>query len=316
MDLSLIIATYNIEDYIGCCLESCINQIDFEGNYEIIVVNDGSTDDSIKIVEGYQKKHSHIKILNKENGGLSSARNAGLEIAIGEYIWFIDGDDKISEYSLSTIVKAIKMSKKQAYLINYCELYNNGICSVPQIQLKGIEDLNPYKHIQERGELLPMMAWLTIYSREFLNYYGLRFTEGIIHEDLDFSVRANSKAKEMGIIHNPLYYYRISRPGSIMNQSKKKSIMSLKSYIKIEEIWSSFFSKNKDLQRLKHITIPIISEYILYNNEFPNLERNKKRRTLYYISNIFRGNYKKKIRLGLFILTSRKTFTKIFPGFN
>lgn len=95
MLLSIIIPIYNLDEYISRCLDSCLSQDDMEDTFEIICVDDGSTDSTKEILNEYAKKDQRIKVLYKLNGGVSSARNYGLENAKGEYVWFVDGDDWI-----------------------------------------------------------------------------------------------------------------------------------------------------------------------------------------------------------------------------
>lgn len=107
MKFSLIIAIYNVEKYLDDCLISVCNQNLSSNEYEIICVNDGSTDQSLKIIEKYQASSTNIKIINQKNKGVSSARNAGLKAAMGEYIWFIDGDDMIAPNCLKQLYEIL-----------------------------------------------------------------------------------------------------------------------------------------------------------------------------------------------------------------
>ena len=108
MKLSIILPTYNMEKYLERCLDSVINQDIKKTDYEIIIINDESTDNSLQIAQKYALKHRNIIIHSKKNGGLGAARNTGLEIAKGEYIYFLDTDDYITENSLSSIIKIVK----------------------------------------------------------------------------------------------------------------------------------------------------------------------------------------------------------------
>ena len=116
--ISIIIAMYNIEDYIAKCLTTCLTQEKVSSkDYEIIVVNDGSTDNSLGIATEILLNIPNARIITRENGGLSEARNTGLEYANGEYVWFIDGDDAISPKAVSTLLYNIdkKLSFKFFY---------------------------------------------------------------------------------------------------------------------------------------------------------------------------------------------------------
>ena len=101
MKLSIIMPVYNVEDYLCKCIDSVLNQ-DYE-DYEVILVDDGSPDECPKICDSYAKKHDNIRVVHRENGGLSAARNSGIEVAIGEYILFVDSDDYIEPNVLGTL---------------------------------------------------------------------------------------------------------------------------------------------------------------------------------------------------------------------
>ena len=99
--LSIIIPVYNVENYVGKCLESCLNQDIPKNEYEIIVVNDGTKDNSVQVIEKYITPENNIRLIHRKNGGLSAARNTGLKEAKGEYVWFVDSDDWIENNVLN-----------------------------------------------------------------------------------------------------------------------------------------------------------------------------------------------------------------------
>ena len=128
MKLSIIIPTYNIEKYIKECIYSCYNQQGVStDDYEIIVVNDGSTDRSLNVVEEAQHEIPNLRIVSRPNGGLSAARNTGLDCAKGEFVWFVDGDDCIETNALSILFKAFQQHDCDAYIINYSTFTRYGV---------------------------------------------------------------------------------------------------------------------------------------------------------------------------------------------
>lgn len=106
--LSIIIPVYNVEKYLRECLDSCLEQNVTSEEYEIICVDDGSPDNCGKILDEYALQYSNIRVIHKENGGLSSARNAGLDVAIGKYVWFVDSDDFIGRNILADLFDILK----------------------------------------------------------------------------------------------------------------------------------------------------------------------------------------------------------------
>lgn len=250
--VSVIIPVYNVENYIEECVESVINQTLKE--IEIIIVNDGTKDNSIKKIEKYLSD-SRVILINKENGGVSSARNAGLKIARGEYISFIDSDDFIEPIMLE---KLYSNSKLAEIIFSNIAIYNN------ETKNKKYDKIEAIFGNENKGSYLfyyYMFPTINrIYRKDYLEKIKLTFTEGIIYEDIIFSIKASFLAKKVKYIDEFYYDYRINRTGSIMtttNSERKKGeetsfnlliIKSLEIIIKeLEEFekqyknnWSSF----------------------------------------------------------------------------
>lgn len=244
MKLSIIIPTYNIEKYIKECIYSCYNQQGVStDDYEIIVVNDGSTDRSVDVVVEAQQEIPNLRIVSRPNGGLSAARNTGLDCAKGEFVWFVDGDDCIEANALSILFKAFQQHDCDAYIINYSTFTQYGVEKKPSFNLPKNEFSS--RHLMEaENRLLPMMSWLTICRRSFLQKNNLRFTEGILHEDIDFSVRFFYLSNHIYYINRYLYRYRVDNSTSIMAKAKKDCTKSIVSHSKIIENWQAFFEKD------------------------------------------------------------------------
>lgn len=203
---SLIIPVYNVRDYLSECLESVINQ-DYD-NYEVIVVNDGSTDDSLSIAKKYEKKYSNlIKVFDKKNGGLSDARNFGISKASGEYLFFIDSDDYIVNDALKVIDKNIK--NNDILVFNYITGVNYESAVKVCVANNSIVDL------KERYLIGKPCAVNKICKRELFN--DIEFPVGLYYEDLATTPKLVFKAKKIKFIDDALYFYRI-RENSIMNK--------------------------------------------------------------------------------------------------
>ncbi|MFR4520339.1 MAG: glycosyltransferase family 2 protein, partial [Fusobacterium sp.] len=202
--VSVIIPVYNVEKYIRQCLESVINQT--LKDIEIIVVNDGTKDNSMKIVEKYVSD-KRIKIINKENGGISSARNAGMEIAQGEYIYFIDSDDFVDKEVLSTLYKNSENGKMDIVFSNF-SYYSDR--TKKEKRAKFIfpfkENINKGYYYLYNGE--EINVWNRLYKKEFLEKYNFKFIEGIIYEDQDFGFRTIMLAEKIKYVENYGYKYR------------------------------------------------------------------------------------------------------------
>lgn len=274
MLLSIIIPVYNIELYIDDCIKSCITQNINSQDYEIIIVNDGSSDDSLKVVQRYQQYNSNITIINKINGGLSSARNAGLNVAQGKYIWFIDGDDVISNNCIKDLLSYIQNQDLDILFINYSRIHetaeiNNTTLSAYDFNNGILSGCDFFKNRQ--GDFL--MVWRYIFKKSIFSDHGLRFYEGIIHEDVEFTHKAIYYAKRIGICYSVIYYYRTLRKGSIM--SDKKTTLEKNSILKIIHSIQSFRDNNVDDTQYKKLLdnylLQIVANYIAYREKVYNI---------------------------------------------
>lgn len=249
--LSIVIAMYNLEGYIEECLQSCLFQENVSpSDYEIIVVDDGSTDGCGIIVKKYVELYSNLRLITRENGGLSVARNTGLANALGEFIWYVDGDDKIASLAVSTIIKNVNEHIVDLMLINFHAFDDQGIQRTSHFR----SFLTPMKGSDIHDQLnyrLPSMAWLTIFRRSFQIFNNLEFYPGIIFEDMELTVKAHHLANSLISIREPLYFYRLSRPGSIMSgvNNRRKNTKEFISSIRILQSHSSFFKKKNKFSR-------------------------------------------------------------------
>lgn len=218
--LSLIIPVYNVEKYVAKCIESCISQNVSSVDYEIIIINDGSTDDSLQIVNAIVGKQDNITVFSQKNGGLSLARNKGLSLAKGEYVWFIDSDDWIEINCLENIIN--KLVKIDVLAMGYTEAYDDSkinkkvfVSNVPVAN--GIELLHS-------TFIIP--AQFYIYRRSFLEKNNLFFEPKIFHEDFEFTPRMLYLAKKI-VVYKKLVYFFYKRPGSITTSINPKKSFDL-----------------------------------------------------------------------------------------
>lgn len=220
MKVSVIVPIYNVERYIEECLISLINQR-FD-DYEIILVNDGSNDDSISIANNYLSKFSNIKLINKENGGLSSARNYGLKYAIGEYICFVDSDDIVTDEYIYNLYNKAKENEVDIVLASHKKIWENGLIKDVKRETFNENEILSGKEVllkQLRKKDFMAEVWDDIYRREFLEKNNITFYEGIYHEDEEFTFKALLVAEKVGFLKSYDYLYR-QRENSIMSSTK------------------------------------------------------------------------------------------------
>lgn len=213
--ISVIVPVYNVEEYITKCLKSICEQTYL--NLEIILVDDGSTDESGKICDEFAGGDNRIKVIHKTNGGLSDARNAGLEIATGEWIGFVDSDDYIHEQMYELLAEA--MIEEHADIV-YCkrvivrdsvmENYVDSDAKESWLSLNALE-----KMYQPGFAGMATVAWNKLYKKEIFEH--LRFPKGMFFEDNYIIHRVYEKAQKVVFIDRTLYFY-MERGGSIMRK--------------------------------------------------------------------------------------------------
>lgn len=182
MIISIIIPVYNVENYLRKCLNSIIRQGLHDGEYEVILVNDGSKDGSVAICEEYCQKFLHFKLLNQENQGVSVARNNGIDLARGKYIVFVDADDYLLDNGLSLAFEHFRY-RDDIDVIHYYSSYDNW----EKNEIDNTIDFDGMGHELILRGGLPSFCWLCFYRKEFLDQHQIRFKPYIVGEDQLFS---------------------------------------------------------------------------------------------------------------------------------
>lgn len=207
MKISVIVPVYNTENYLKRCLDSLVNQS--LKDIEIIIINDGSQDNSQLIIDEYTKKHKNIYGYKKDNGGMSSARNMGLTKANGEFIAFVDSDDYIDKNALKKMYEKAKKDNLDIVVCDSVNVYEDGKKEYIHSNLHYSKN-DIYNYI-----IAPPMACTRIFKKEVFN--KVKFKEGIFYEDLELVPSLISVTTKVGFIEEGLYYY-FQRNGSIMRQ--------------------------------------------------------------------------------------------------
>lgn len=232
--LSVIIPIYNVELYIKRCAESTLNQNLSKNEYEVIFVNDGTEDNSIEVLNKAIdfEKYPNFHIYNKENGGLSSARNFGLDKAQGDYIWFVDSDDWIETNCLAKILCKLNEIEPDVLYIYADEHEGDKIYKRGNFIDFGVVSGKYFLDKFKKYNCAPFY----IYKRSFLLKLGFKFRLGLLHEDNEFTPKVLYHASTVTSIEG--YFYHIFRhPGSITWTPNPKRLFDL---IKIAEFYKEF----------------------------------------------------------------------------
>lgn len=211
--LSVIVPVYKVEKYIHKCVDSILNQT-FK-DFELILIDDGSPDNCGEICDEYAKKDSRVRVIHKENGGQSSARNRGLDIAKGEIIGFVDSDDDIEVNMYKNLIDYMDREKLD---IVFCDVYLvRGDRVREQSMYSENKVLNNIQGLKDNLICkIDNAVWNKIYKKTIFN--NLRFTEGIVYEDVRIMYKVFSKSQKSGYLKQSLYYY-YKRPNSTIAQS-------------------------------------------------------------------------------------------------
>lgn len=232
---SIIVPVYKVELFLEQCVNSILEQTFLD--YELILIDDGSPDSCPAICDQLANKDSKICVIHKENGGLSSARNTGLQVATGKYVIFLDSDDyygrrdalQMMQEELITSNADILILKAQKY---YMKSETLSDCE----EISSTQDILKMTYGEQLSysvsrQLYDTCAWNKVFRRSMMLYQNLYFTEGIIAEDIDWCARLCLVAKSLAILKLPVYVYRKGRDGAITSSLKLKNLIDTKSSI-------------------------------------------------------------------------------------
>lgn len=213
--LSFIIPVYNCENYLPRCLDSILST---NGDYEIILINDGSKDNSLAVCESYKKKYNFITIIDQVNKGTSGARNAGLDIAKGDYIWFVDSDDRIQNRILDKVFKHLE-SKADVYCFNHSDDNYNGVTDT--VLFNAEETISGLGYLSLHTS---MYLWDKLFQRSTIG--NIRFLEGIRNtEDMLFTLQVMLEANIVKLCKDNIYVYNQTNPCSTLSNRKLASLL-------------------------------------------------------------------------------------------
>ena len=267
MKFSIIIPAYNVADYLENCVESILKQT--YDNYEIIIVDDGSTDETGKVADELLKQSKQINVVHQSNGGASKARNTGMKRATGDYILFLDGDDFWSDsHFLKQIVSELTIKLVDVIIFGYSYYYDNEIKESPISRLKDLGEATNYG-------LFNGPNWNKCISKKLINK-GLSFPEDLVSEDSLYCSSIMKRMESFSVITSTQYMYRQNRAGSLTNVVKERNVLDTLKGI------SRGLSDEKSLSEVKrkalntYFTISYISilpyaKPYLFNQEIRNL---------------------------------------------
>lgn len=270
--ISVIVPIYKVEVYINKCIDSIINQS--YKNIEVILVDDGSPDKCGEIANSYSKKDSRVKVIHKENGGLSDARNCGMKYATGEYVLFVDSDDWISEEMIDTLVSIAIETNADIVQSAFYYAYENYLLYDDRYYSENMNfiELNRRELMKELviNEKVKNFAWGKLYKIKLIN--DIPFKKGVLFEDVFWAHKVMDRVNKYIICHKPMCYY-LQRNDSIVSTYTVRNLDIIRGLKERH----SFIEKNySDLvnESYKIITKTILLHYyLLSNNDEKDIDR-------------------------------------------
>lgn len=288
--ISVIVPVYNVEGYLNECLDSLLNQT-FK-DFEVICVNDGSTDKSLDILNDYAQRYSNFHVFSKENGGLGSARNCGLKHAQGDYIIFLDSDDLLYDYSLETLYDNALKNKSDFVFFKYANIDDEGHIKnkYPNYPIEKIfpdEDFDNFTFTYKDAKMHVLntyfSAWSKLYRKGFLDKFDdFTFPQGA-YEDVLFHVKVFLRAERISYTEKFIYLYRTNL-NSITHNANGFDIFtvvnSVEQYLKEDNHIDEFaeeFKLFKVTQLLNYLLISQSNDYFsLVKSEFSKINITEK----------------------------------------
>lgn len=275
--ISVVVPLYNVEDYMKKCIDSIISQT--YSNIEIILVNDGSPDKSGEIAEDYKKNNADIKVIHQKNGGLSSARNAGMEQSNGEFILFVDSDDWLEPNLIEKTYKTAIQYNDEICVFNVRRVFENTGESFIQGEIEkqhiNVNEIGPSNYIQNyllNPDAHRYSAWNRLYKRDFLITNNLHFEPNneIHSEDLLFNLQCSVHVKRISYIDEPLYNHML-REGTISSSVKPNLTSKLMNLV---EHFDFYIKKIGKFEEFKTI-IPPLTQYVFFMSMASEIKLNK-----------------------------------------
>lgn len=223
-EFSIIVPAYNVEKYLADCIESILSQS--FADFEILLIDDGSTDKTLEIAEGYAKKDNRIKVFSKENAGLSHTRNYGMEKAAGRYIYFVDSDDLLEKDALKNIETVIAEKQDADIIATRYRILDEKTGELKEVNKFPVSVLSADSRMTATEQYascflyddISTMSQLYVAKKAYLEKNQLKFYEGILHEDELWTPQLFLNAESIGYCESSCYVYRVNREGAITNK--------------------------------------------------------------------------------------------------
>lgn len=289
-ELSIIVPVYNVEKYIRPCMESIFRQGLDDDIFEVIIVNDGSTDNSMEMITDIIQQHNNINVINQENQGLSVARNNGMDIASGDYIQFVDSDDLLIENTVPYLLDKAISSQAKLIVADFIKMNDSEISEYTTKSIQqgngSVEELTGKELLARRLHQGFSCVWRTLYRREFLEMNSIRFIPHIYFEDTPFTYQCQSKADKCLRVDWQFIIYRIGNQSITSSFNKKKGLDYCIVIAKIWEISKQDNLNNELKRKIRNDIFSFFSSLLYFLSSDKTTTRIEKIQILNYLKKI------------------------------
>lgn len=236
LKISIVVPVYKVEKFLHRCIKSVLNQT--YSNWELILVDDGSPDTCGKICDNYAEKDKRIQVVHQKNQGVSVARNIGIDVCSGDYLYFVDADDYIKENTLEIMMKTAQDGAYDIVMSGHYRVEQDGRIKKQSENWEASDDIDKLRRMLLVNRL-PSFVWGKLYKKAC--WGNIRFHEGMLFEDFYTVIQPFMKATSACLITRPLYFYSHENENSIM------TVFSIKTYIKKRYDWFLGWKEHEEI---------------------------------------------------------------------
>jgi CDP-glycerol glycerophosphotransferase len=261
--ISVVVPIYDVEDYLEDCLRSLARQT--VADFEAILVDDGSTDASAAVAERFAATDERFRLLRQPNGGLSRARNTGIDAASGEYLAFLDSDDVLPPNAYELLLGALERTRSDFATGNVHRLTAAGCTQAPFLA-SAFARTRERTHVRRFAPLLDdRTAWNKLWRRTFWDGCELRFPDGRLHEDIPVVLPAHFRAASVDVVHAPVYHYRVREAGARSITQRRHELRALRDRLAAVEHVHGFITERESSRQRRRYERTVVAQDLRYH---------------------------------------------------
>jgi CDP-glycerol glycerophosphotransferase len=283
--ISAVVAVYNVEAYLEECLQSLADQT--VGDLQVVIVDDGSTDGSAEIARRFAERDRRFEIVSQANAGLGAARNAGIRAARGQYLSFVDGDDKLPPNAYALLLAALERTGSDFATGNVHRFTAERSWAAPFLRKTFLRPRRRTHVTRFRWLLADRVAWNKLWRRNFWDEQGLRFPERVLHEDIPVVIPAHFLARSVDVIRRPVYFYRVREDGELSITQRRAEPATLRARVAALEAVERFLVRDGPPGAMRWYAESVVEEDLLYHLDVLDVADDEYRALFLELANAF-----------------------------